>query len=465
MSRIIVLGAGIVGLSTAMLLSRQGHAVTVFEHDPTALPSSPEVAWKAWERRGVAQFRQPHYLHSAARQIFDRHLPEVKQALLEAGCIAFDPLSLMPPSIADRSAHAGDERFITLTGRRPTFEYAFAQAAGELVQVERGVSIAGLLTGASAADGIPHVNGVRTSTGNEVYADLVVDATGRRSKLPEWLEAIGARPAYEEAEESSFFYYSRFFRAGASGIPAYRSGFSTDFHSFSVLCLPGDSETWSVTVFFFSGDSALKALRDPRRWNALVKACPSQAHWVDGEPITDVVAMGGISNRYRRFVLDGSPVATGIVAVGDAWGCTNPIGGRGVSMGLMHAVGTAEVVSQHLDDPVELALEQDRMTEARVAPWYRSTVEFDRGRAAQINAVIQGRPAPATDDRREALGVAMLHDASLFRAAMEIVSLLALPNEVMARPGVAERISEIADHRARPTPQGPSREELLRLVA
>jgi len=55
------------------------------------VPGSPEDAWHRWERRGVAQFRQPHYLHPAARHVLDRHLPEVKQAMLRAGCVTFDP--------------------------------------------------------------------------------------------------------------------------------------------------------------------------------------------------------------------------------------------------------------------------------------------------------------------------------------------------------------------------------------
>jgi hypothetical protein len=61
--------------------------------------------------------------------------------------------------------------------------------------------------------------------------------------------------------------------------------------------------------------------------------------------------------------------------------------------------------------------------------------------------------------------MAMLYDAELFRAFLEITSLLALPREVMARPGVRARIVEVAGLHDAVAPPGPSRDELLRLVA
>jgi hypothetical protein len=50
--------------------------------------------------------------------------------------------------------------------------------------------------------GVPHVTGVRTKTGESISADLVVDTSGRRSALPDWLEDIGARRPAEELEDS-----------------------------------------------------------------------------------------------------------------------------------------------------------------------------------------------------------------------------------------------------------------------
>ncbi len=469
MSTILVLGGGVVGLSMGMMLARQGHDVTVFEHDSEPLPGSPEEAWHAWERRGVTQFRQAHYLHPAVGHLLDSHLPDVKEALLRVGCVAFDALATMPPSITDRTPREGDERFITITGRRPAIEYAVASVAERLLPVRRGTSIVGLLTSPSAAKGTPHVTGVRTMDGDEVFADLIIDAMGRHSKLPNWLEDIGARPPIEEVELSGFIYYTRFFRSTTGVVPPYRAALQTYFHSFSLLTLPGDAGTWSVTLFISSGDRALKKLRDPKHWTALVGACPLHAHWLDGEPITDVLPMGGIIDRYRRFVVDGVPVATGIVTVGDSWACTNPSLARGITMGLMHALGTAEVVQQHLDNPLALTLAHDSMTETRVTPWYRNTIEIDRTRIARFSALIEGRPEPQPADPparvAKALLVAMMYDADLFRASVEMRSLLATPQEVMARPGLVDRIMEVADAHEAVIPRGPSREQLLHLLA
>jgi 2-polyprenyl-6-methoxyphenol hydroxylase-like FAD-dependent oxidoreductase len=468
MSTILILGGGVVGLSTAMMLARQGHSVTVLERDSEPLPGSPEEAWQVWERRGVAQFRQPHYLHPPVSRLLDSHLPDVKEALLRAGCITVDALAPMPPSITDRTPREGDERFLTITGRRPAVEYAVASVAEGLIPVRRGTSVVALVTG-SSANGIPHVTGVRTVNGEKIFADLIIDAMGRRSNAPDWLEAIGARPPIEEAEDSGFIYYTRFFRSGTGVMPVYRAQRLTPFHSFSLLTLPGDAGTWSVTVIVSSRDQALKKLRDPKHWAALVAACPLHTHWLDGEPITDVLSMAGIIDRYRRFVVDGAPVATGIISVGDSWACTNPSLGRGITLGLMQALGTVEVVKQHLAKPIELALSHDCMTETRVTPWYRNTIEIDRTRIAQVNAFIEGRlvPEQPVDPRARissAFSVAMMYDADLFRAALELRSLLALPHEVMARPGMVDRILEVASDHEAVNPPGPSRRELLRML-
>jgi 2-polyprenyl-6-methoxyphenol hydroxylase-like FAD-dependent oxidoreductase len=466
--RIVVIGGGIVGLSTAMMLARQGHEITVLERDDGGVPGSPDEAWQAWTRHGVAQFRQPHYLQAAGRQILDAALPEVTQTLLGAGGATFDMLALMPPFIEDRTPREGDERFVTVTGRRPVIEYAVATAAHNL-DVRRGVSVTELVTGPAAAKGVPNVTGVRTSDGEELAADLVIDAMGRRSGLTGWLAGLGAQPLAEEAEDSGFTYYTRYFRSANGTVPQFITGLLTPFDSFSLLTLPGDAGTWSVTVYISSRDQALKEVRHPEKWRAVVAACPLHAHLLDGEPVSDVVAMSGIVDRHRRAVVAGTPVLTGLLLVGDSACCTNPSLGRGMTMGLMHAAGTAEVVGSHLGDPVTLALEHDQMTQSRVTPWYRTTVTFDRARKEQIDASIEGRAAPGPTGPaaafQQAFGTAMLYDPDVFRGMMEIIAMVALPEQVFTRPGFGDRVAAASEGHEAFAPPGPSRADLLKALA
>src|SRR3954447_2749460 len=99
MPRIIVLGGGVAGLATALMLARDGHDVTVLERDADAVPATLDEAIEDWPRRGVAQFRQAHLLLPRGRAVLDEALPDVRDALLAAGACRFDLLGVMPPTI------------------------------------------------------------------------------------------------------------------------------------------------------------------------------------------------------------------------------------------------------------------------------------------------------------------------------------------------------------------------------
>ena len=463
--KIVVLGGGISGLVAGMLLARDGHEVTLVERDPEPVPDSIEAAWEAWARAGVVQFRQAHYLQPRGRAVLEEELPDVAAALAAAGALRFDVLSIMPPSISDRAARPGDERFVTLTARRPVLEQVLGRAAEEQpgLDVRRGTGVTGLTT--RPVGGIAHVTGVVTDTGERLTADLVVDAMGRRSAMPAWVADAAAVSMHEEAEDSGFLYYTRFFRSRGGGLPPFRAPPLTPLGTFTVLVLPSDNDTWSVTLVASAGDQPLKRMRHRDRWEAVLAACPAHAQWLDGEPLTDVLPIGGVVDRYRRLAADGHPVVAGVALLADAWACTNPSVGRGMSLGILHARHLRDLVREQIDDPVGFAAAWDDVTETHLTPWYRDTVYEDRARLREIDALRSGATLPAPPAVVAALPTALAHDAEIFRAFVETRACLATLREVLARPGMAERILEIAADREPVRPPGPDRQQLLALLA
>ncbi len=217
----------------------------------------------------------------------------------------------------------------------------------------------------------------------------------------------------------------------------------------STLTLPADNGTWGLGFITSAKDAALRGLKDTDTWMRAWRSFPLVAHWADGEPIDDDVAiMTKIEDRHRSFVVDGTPVATGVLAVADSWACTNPSLGRGASIGLMHAVALRDLLRvASFDFPMELAQRWHEVTESTVEPYYRATLDFDRHRLAEIDAGIEGkaydpgdpavRDGPARWLRRRG------RTPSCSARCCSIAAVLASPEEVFATPGVAEKVIEL----------------------
>jgi 2-polyprenyl-6-methoxyphenol hydroxylase-like FAD-dependent oxidoreductase len=465
MTRILILGAGLGGLCTALLLARDGHEVTVLERDPAG-PPPPEradTAWESWQRRGVNQFRLPHFMLPRWWSELRAELPEVRYPLEAAGARYLNLVAALP--VERRGPmRDGDERFDTVTARRPVLEAALsasAEAAG--VRIRRGVTITGLTTDGPAP--VPRVTGVLTEDGAAIGADLVVDCGGRRSALSSWLQAAGARRPVEERADCGFVYYGRHFRSRTGEQPAVLNNLLQNYESLSTITLPADNGTWSVVLTTSSRDKALRVLREPARWHAAVSRYPLIAHWADAEPISGVDVMAGIEDRYRRFVVDGQPVATGVVAVGDAWACTNPSVGRGAAIALVHARVLRDLLREtEPEDHDKFVRRFDELTTQAAEPLYRATLWYDRHRLAEIDADIAGTPY-RTDDQRwpisKALFAASLTDPDLARGYTSVAGFVATPDEVLAAPGVVDRVVALGMAAPRYPLPGPTRGELL----
>lgn len=466
---VVIVGGGPIGLAAAMLLARDGHEIVVLEKDPEPPPASALEAWESWERGGVAQFRQLHVMLPRFRHLLDAELPAVRDEIEANGGTRFNFIDTLPPSIEDRTPRGGDERFETVTARRPVLETAFARVAEASpgVTIRRGVAVSGPIIGPSR-EGVPHVVGVRTTGGEEIHASVVVDAMGRRSKLPQWVVAAGGQPPFEEALDAGFAYYTRHFRSRGGTRPEILGPLSSNLDTLRVVAAPADNNTWTIVVVAIAGDKPFKALRHNHVWERVVGAIPKIAHLLDGESLCDVLPMAGVMDRYRRIVVDGHPVVTGILPVGDSWACTNPRAGRGITLGLAQAIALRDSVRADLDDPVGLAQRYDRVTEESLTPYYRQQVDADRQSAAQIRARIAGEPVPTEDDPRQKMQAAFFAAAAVdpvvARAVLEVFSCLTLPAELMARPGMAERVAPFLGS-APPLTPGPTRDNLLALVS
>jgi len=472
MARIVVVGAGVVALGTAMLLAGDDHEITVLERDPDPPPGDPAEAWERWQRPGLNQFRQGHVFLPGFRSVVEAELPEVAKALQAAGALRLNMIRDVTPAAMTGGWRDGDERYDWLTGRRALVEAVLAAAAESTpgVEIRRGTAVVGLVTGSRARPGVPHVVGVRTRLGESIPADLVVDMSGRRSALPAWLRGIDARPPAEELEDSGFVYYGRYFRSADGSIPAMRGPVGMDWGTITSLTLPADNGTWAIVLVTGSKDTALRPLREAARWEGLVRGLPTVAHWLNGTPLDDEVqVMARLEDRCRGFVVDGQPVATGVVAVADSWACSNPANGRGASIGMLHARALRDQLrTAGLDDPAAFADAFHAATAETVEPWYRATLATDRHRLGEIEADLRGTtydpPDPAYQ-LEKSLDTAVDRDPDCLRATFDIRFVLQTPAQVFARPGLRDKTLTLgSDWRGEP-PFGPTRKQILALVS
>lgn len=159
MGVVTVLGGGVAGLSSALLLARDGHRVTLVERDAVVVGDAQ--ASPTWERRGIPHFLQPHLLIPRGRLELLQEMPDVYESLIGAGARDVDPARRL-----SGPRQAGDEELQYLAVRRPLIEWALRRA----VRTEPAVEVRESTTVDSLDD-----------TGD---ADIVVDAMGRRTPTP-----------------------------------------------------------------------------------------------------------------------------------------------------------------------------------------------------------------------------------------------------------------------------------------
>ena len=453
--RIIVVGAGIAGLSTALALQDSGHQVTLLDRDPPPPAGSPDEAFEDWDHGGVPQLRHSHVFLARLYNLLRDRYPEVRRRLLEAGARELTFEGGLPATLrAQYVPEPVDADFTILSSRRTTLELVLRRYVEECTSVELkpATRVESLLTEA----GTPlRVTGVRAigpeGEAIDMPADLVVDAGGRRTTFPRELRALGVR-IEEEEEDCGILYYTRHYRLrpGMTEPPPgiHPGGGDLGYVKYGIF--PADNGWYSITLATPTPEAEMRrALVEADAFQHMCMRMPAVAAWVDperAEPVSRVFGMGGLQNRYRHFVFDGKPSVLGFLPVGDACLHGNPLYGRGCSQGALHAHVLADAVREHTD-PAARAVAFAEATKRELRPFYEAGRSQDRTNLARALRSYNGDTSPRPLKSRiaksfieDAVVPATRGDLYVLRQLSLGFHMLESPSLAFKRPKVMARI-------------------------
>lgn len=334
----IVIGGSIAGLTAARILSDHFAHVTVIERDQ--MPDGQAF------RKGVPQGRHAHILLQRGQMILDKLFPGFSEELLAAG--------------AEGINAGSDLAFCSPYGWLPTFEsdmdiIGASRRLLDYVVYERLAAIENITFRPNAdvlsicVDGTGrHVIGLEMSDRKngrivEIPANLIVDASGRSSKAPQWLAQLGYQPPAELTVNAHAGYATRLYQR-PSNARAWKSIYIMPIPPHMPrggIILPMENGGWQVTLIGIGRDypptdeagflEFARSLNSPELYEAIKNA----------EPLTSAYGYRRAENRLRQF--DKLPVyLEGFLALGDAVYALNPVYGQGMTL--------ASIASQLLND-------------------------------------------------------------------------------------------------------------------
>jgi 2-polyprenyl-6-methoxyphenol hydroxylase-like FAD-dependent oxidoreductase len=378
----VVIGAGIAGLALALALKKSDCELVLVERDPPPPKIPPESAFDEWQRPGVPQFRHAHILLARLQTLLRDQHPEVLADLLAAGLTLSRVEELLPPSHRDHYAsQPGDAELFHLWGRRATFEYVLRDHVGRLpnVRLVHSARVTGLRS--QSSDGTVRVTGVELVRGGveeTLDADVVVDASGKRTRSNEWLEKLGVKIERDE-NPSRFVYACRHFRLNdaSASPPRLDGGGNLDFLGYATFY--AEHGTFALTFGCPVDEKELAAaMHRPEGFEALCRQLPVLERWIDAaEPTTKVLGAGLFENRWTRYGAAGGNKLLGFFACGDSYVETNPMYGRGCSAAFMEAHVLASVLMS-VTDPDARARRYYETAGAMLKPYYDLSIATDR---------------------------------------------------------------------------------------
>ncbi len=444
--RAVVLGGGMAGLLAARVLADAYTDVLVVDRDQLIGTSGP--------RRGVPHGRHAHALLARGQQILDELFPGLTAELGAAGVPAGDLAADLRWYFNGQRLQPGRTGLFSVSATRPVLESHVREKVNALPSVsfaERS-DILGLVTTPDRGriTGVRVLRHAEDSTEEVFPADLVIDATGRGSRTPAWLEELGYQRPAEDRVKIGLAYTTRHFRLRSD---PYGSDLSinpvaspANPRGAFFPKLPGDKSMLSLTGIL--GDHPPT---DHEGFLAFAKSLPIPEIYEairDAEPLDDPVTFmfpASVRRHYERLTrFPGS-----LLVMGDGACSFNPVYGQGMTVAALEAI----TLREHLGhggppEPGRFFRDISRVIDA---PWDISASGDLSFPGVEGRRTLKVRLGNAYMAR---LQTAATHDGSLTAAFMRAAGLVDPPQALM-RPSVVLRVLRNARGRPRSVPVQP----------